>query len=162
MQTLDRDSRSAVLAAPPDRLWTLVSDVTRTPEISPEVMACRWLGGASGPAVGARFEAVNTVNGKSWKNRPVVTCVEPQRVFAFDRSEPFAGTVAWRWELEPVTEGTRVTVSYDVTRKVTRLGWFAIERIFKAGDRRTALARGMEQSLQRLGDLAGQQQVSQA
>jgi hypothetical protein len=78
MQTLDHDQRSAVLAAPADVLWRLVSDVTRTPELSPEIRSCRWLDGATAPAVGARFEAVNAVNGKSWKNRPVVTDIEPR------------------------------------------------------------------------------------
>lgn len=162
MQHLDRDARSAVLPAPAQLLWQVVSDVTRTPEMSPEIAACRWLDGASGPAVGARFEAVNTVNGKSWKNRPVVTEVEPGRVFAFARTEPFAGTVAWRWTFEPEAVGTRVTVGYEVTRPITRIGWFIIERIFGARDREGALGRGMEQSLQRLAELARAEQARSA
>ena len=60
MQTLDRDEVSVVVAADPAAVYALVSDVTRTPEFSPEVTAVRWLDGATGPAVGARFEAVNT------------------------------------------------------------------------------------------------------
>lgn len=162
MQSLDHDARSAVLAAPADVLWRLVADVTRTAEMSPEVRSCRWLDGATGPAVGARFEAVNTINGKSWKNRPVVTEVEPGRVFAFERTEPFSGTVAWRWTFEPAAEGTRVTVGYEVTRPITRIGWFVIERVFRSGDRRVGLGRGMEQSLQRLGELAAQEQPATA
>ena len=158
MQNLDNDRRSAVIAAPADALWRLVSDVTRTPEMSPEIASCRWLDGATGPAVGARFEAVNTINGKSWKNRPVVTVAEPGREFAFERSEPFAGTVAWRWTLQPVDGGTRVTIGYDVVRPITRLGWFVIERVFRSGDRRVALGHGMEQTLQRLGELVTEQQ----
>lgn len=156
MQQLDHDQRSDVLPAPAPVLYAIVSDVTRTPELSPEVSACRWLGGATGPAVGARFEAVNTVRGKSWKNRPVVTDVEPDRLFAFARTEPFAGTVAWRWTFEPVPGGTRVTVGYEVTKPITRVGWFVIERVFRSGDRRVALGSGMEQSLARLRELAEQ------
>ncbi len=159
MQTLDRDQCSAVVPASPDVLWTIISDVTRTPELSPEVSACRWLDGANGPAVGARFEATNTVNGKSWKNRPVVTAVEPGRVFAFARTERFAGTVAWRWQLEPSDAGTRVTVSYEVQQPITRIGWFVIERIFRCGERRIELGQGMEQSLQQLELLARQHQA---
>ena len=60
MQTMDRDEVSATIAAPPERVYALVADVTRTPEFSPEVTSCSWLDGATGPAVGARFEAVNT------------------------------------------------------------------------------------------------------
>ena len=38
-----------------DAYPALIADVTRTPEFSPEVSTCRWLDGAAGPAVGARF-----------------------------------------------------------------------------------------------------------
>ncbi|GAB7192889.1 SRPBCC family protein [Kineococcus sp. NUM-3379] len=154
MQTLDRDERSLLVAAPPDVLWRIVSDVTRTPEYSPEVTACRWTGGATGPAVGARFAATNTIGGRSLTNRPVVTAVEPGRLFAFARTEPFAGTVAWRWRFEPEGDGTRVTVGYEVTRPLTRLGWFVIERFFGGRDRRGALGEGMERSLRALAELA--------
>ncbi len=71
MQTLDHDQVTTHVAAPPEALYALVSDVTRTPEFSPEIVSCTWLDGATGPAVGARFLAVNKL-GKhpSWKNRP--------------------------------------------------------------------------------------------
>lgn len=59
MQTLDRDEVSAYVAAPPDQVYAVIADVTRTPELSPEVTACRWLDGAVGAAPGARFEATN-------------------------------------------------------------------------------------------------------
>ena len=151
MQTLDRDEVSAVIAAPPEELYALVADVTRTPEFSPDIVRCSWLGGAQGPSVGARFEAVNrTAAGMTWKNRPVVTVADPGREFAFARTEPFAGTVAWRYRLEPVDGGTRVTESYEVQRPITRLGWFVIERIFRAGDRREELRAGMRTTLERL------------
>ena len=151
MQTLDRDEVSAVLAARPEDVYALVADVTRTPEFSPEVSSVRWLDGATGPAVGARFESVNTaVNGRSWKNRPVITAAEPGQEFAFTRTEPFAGTITWRYRFEPVHGGTRVTESYAVERPVSRLGWLVIEKIFGGTDRRTALREGMRTTLERL------------
>jgi hypothetical protein len=151
MQTLDRDEVSTVVAASPEDVYALVADVTRMPEFSPEVTSTRWLDGSSGPAVGARFEAVNTnAAGKSWKNRPVVTVAEPGREFAFVRTEPFAGTIAWRYRFDAVDGGTRVTESYDVERPVARLGWFVIEKVFRGGDRREALRAGMRTTLERL------------
>jgi hypothetical protein len=151
MQTLDRDEVSTVVAAPPEDVYALVADVTRMPEFSPEVTSTRWLDGASGPAVGARFEAVNTnAAGKSWKNRPVVTVAEPGREFAFVRTEPFAGTIAWRYRFEAVDGGTRLTESYDVERPVARLGWFVIEKVYRGGDRREALRAGMRTTLERI------------
>jgi hypothetical protein len=94
---------------------------------------------------------VNTnAAGKSWKNRPVVTVAEPGREFAFTRTEPFAGTIAWRYRFEPVERGTRVVESYEVERPVSRLGWLIIEKLFRGGDRREALRTGMRTTLERL------------
>jgi hypothetical protein len=151
MQTLDRDEVSTVVAAPPAEVYALVADVTRTPEFSPDIVSCRWLDGATGPAVGARFEAVNTTPaGKRWKNRPVVRAADHGREFAFARTEPFAGTVVWHYRFDPVAGGTRVTEGYEVERPVRRLGWFVIERVFRAGNRRQELRAGMETTLERL------------
>ena len=151
MQTLDHDRVSVHIDAPPELVYELVADVTRTPEFSPELVRCTWLDGATGPAVGARFEAVNKVGrGPAWKNRPVVTVADPAREFAFSRTEKLAGTVVWRYQLEPDAGGTRLTESYEVTRPVTRFGWFVIAHLYGGHDRRTDLRRGMQQTLQRI------------
>jgi hypothetical protein len=151
MQTLDRDELSIHVDASTQELYALVSDVTRTPQFSPEVVACVWLDGATGPRVGARFEATNAVGrGRRWKNRPVVTVADPGREFAFARTEPLAGTVVWRYRFEPEAGGTRITESYEVTRPITRPGWFVIERVFGGGDRRAELRAGMQQTLERI------------
>jgi len=151
MQTLDHDSVSLPIAAPADEIYRLVADVTRTPEYSPEILRCRWLDGATGPAVGARFAAVNKVpNRPSWTNKPVVTTVEPGRTFAFARTERFAGTVEWTYRFEATDDGTLVTEAYEVTRPLGRVGWFVIGTLFGRHDRRADLRRGMEASLQRL------------
>jgi Polyketide cyclase / dehydrase and lipid transport len=151
MQTLDRDEVSAVVAAPPTAVYAVLADVTRMPDLSPEVVSCRWLDGATGPLVGARFEAVNAAgSGKRWKNRPVVIVAEPGREFAFSRTEPLAGTIVWRYRFEPEGTGTRVVESYEVQRPVTRLGWFVIEKVFRGGNRREALRHGMTTTLERL------------
>jgi hypothetical protein len=155
VQSLDTDRLSIRIAAPPDVVYDLVADVTRTPEFSPEILRCTWLDGATGPAVGARFEAVNKVSrGPAWKNRPVVTVARPGREFAFSRTEPFSGTLVWRYQFEPDGTGTRVTESYEVTRPVSRLGWFIIGRLFGCRNRRAELRDGMRQTLDRIRDAA--------
>jgi hypothetical protein len=152
VQTLDSDSAEIVVAASAEHVYDLVADVTRTPEFSPEVVSVAWLDGATGPAVGARFEAVNQSSGrgKRWRNRPVVSVAERGREFAFRRTERFAGTIVWRYRFEPVEGGTRVVESYEVERPVTRLGWFVIEKVFGDVDRREALHTGMRTTLERL------------
>jgi Polyketide cyclase / dehydrase and lipid transport len=155
MQTLDHDQVSLHVGAPPDLVYALVADVTRTPEFSPEIVSCTWLDGAAGGAPGARFEAVNKVSrGPAWKNRPVVTAARPGREFAFSRTERLAGTLVWRFQLEPDNNGTRLTESYQVTRPISRLGWFIIGRLYGCRDRRAELRAGMQQTLERIRETA--------
>lgn len=158
MQSLDRDQVSVYIDAPPDVVYSLVSDVARTPEFSPEILRCTWLDGATGPAVGARFEAVNKVTrGPAWKNQPVITAARPGREFGFSRTERLAGTLVWRYQLEPEGQGTRLTESYEVTQPISRLGWFIIGRLYGCRDRRAELWAGMQQTLQRIRETAESQ-----
>ena len=151
MQTLDRDEVTLTIDAPRDAVYALVADVTRTPEFSPEIRRCTWLDGATGPAVGARFEAVNKAGrGPAWKNRPVVIAADPGHEFAFSRTEKGAGTLVWRYRFEPVEGGTLVTESYEVTEPITRFGWFIIGGVYGNKDRRSDLRTGMQQTLERL------------
>ena len=50
-----RGEVSLHMAAPPEQVWALVSDVTRIGEFSPETFEAQWTHGATGPVVGARF-----------------------------------------------------------------------------------------------------------
>lgn len=154
MQQLTADRAEIEIAAPREIVFTLVTDLDRMVEFSPELESCHWLEGATGPAVGARFEAVNSTGRRPWRNRPVVTAYEPPTTYAVSRTEPLAGTVVWRYDLTPTDGGTRVTESYEVTRPVSRLGWFVIERMYGGHDRAAALAEGMAQTLARLKDAA--------
>ena len=155
IQDFDRDSVSLRMRARPEDVYAIVADVTRTPELSPEVVKVQWLDGATGPAVGARFRAWNKMpNRPAFTNKPVVTEADPGRVFAFARTEPFGGTVAWRYELEPDGDETVVTESYEVQKPIGRVGWFIIGTLFARKDRRTDLRRGMTETLERLRTIA--------
>ena len=150
-QELDQDQVSAQIDASPQVLYDIVADVTRTHELSPEVVACRWLDGATGPLVGARFEAVNKAGrGRAWKNRPVVVTADRGREFAFVRTEKLAGSILWRYRFTASDVGTLVTESYEVTRPVSAVGWFVIGVLYGLGDRRSDLRAGMEETLGRL------------
>jgi hypothetical protein len=162
-QPFDHDSVSLHMRAHPDTIYALVADVTRTPEFSPEIIECRWLDGATGPAVGARFVGRNkmaTPHRPSFTNKPVVTVADTGRTFAFSRTEPFGGTVVWRYEFAPEGDGTLVTESYNVTKPIGRVGWFIIGTLFGRKDRRADLRTGMTQTLERLREVAERQSSS--
>jgi hypothetical protein len=163
IQQLDQDTVSLHIAADPDTIYQLVADVTRTPEFSPEIVECRWLNGASGPVVGARFKARNKMPKRpTFSNKPVVTVVEPGKTFAFARTEPFGGTVEWRYDFTPDGDGTLVVESYTVTKPVSRIGWFIIGTLFGRKNRQVDLHKGMTQTLERLRHAAEPQPAATA
>lgn len=53
------DEVSIVIDAPADRLYDIVSDVSKMGRLSPECTGGKWLGGAKGPSVDARFKGRN-------------------------------------------------------------------------------------------------------
>ncbi|MCS5478809.1 SRPBCC family protein [Corynebacterium sp. YIM 101645] len=154
-QTLTTDAVERVIRASPEDIYAIVSDITRTPELSPEVIRVRWIRGATGPEVGARFLAINSLGRIwTWPNFPVVITAEPGREFAISRTEPFFGTLEWRYHLLPQGEGnTLVTESYTVTRPLTRVAWFILEKLIGSTDRAGELRSGMAITLERLAEL---------
>jgi Polyketide cyclase / dehydrase and lipid transport len=122
-----RGSVTVHMAASADRIWDLVSDITRVGEFSPETFEAEWLGGASGPEVGARFRGHVRRNGRGpvyWTVCTVVAC-DPGREFAFAVAGPGGMTVnTWRYQLEPTAAGTDVTESFELANTpVIRLYW---------------------------------------
>lgn len=161
-QNLTSDAVDRYIAASPHLLYDIVSDVTRTPELSPEVVKCAWVKGATGPAVGARFRAINSAGrGPDWPNWPVVVTADRGREFAFSRTEPFAGTLEWRYRFVPEGTGTRVIESYIVTKPISIIGWFLIDTLSGLKDRAGDLRAGMIATLERLAAIAEKQHVSQ-
>ena len=150
VQALDHDEVSMHMTAAPETVFALIADVTRMPEFSPELLECRWLDGATAPAVGARFAARNKVaRGPSWVNKPVITAFAPGRAISWARTEPFGGTVEWSYRFDPSGNGTLVTESYRVTRRIGRIGWLIIGTMAK-GNRQAQLRHGMEETLRRI------------
>ena len=125
------DSVTVHMSAPPEKIWALVSDVTRIGEFSPETFEGEWLDGATGPAVGARFRGHVKRNGKGpiyWTTCYVTKC-EPAREFAFGVGSADNALNTWSYTLEPRDGGTDVTESFQLADKLpmrvywTLLGW---------------------------------------
>ncbi|SHG74420.1 Polyketide cyclase / dehydrase and lipid transport [Jatrophihabitans endophyticus] len=100
---------SIVVAAAPDAVYALVSDVTRTGEWSPVCVGCEWDDGATG-RVGDWFTGHNRTPEREWSTRSQVVAAEPGRAFGWAVGE---GWVVWRYALEPVAGGTRLTESWE-------------------------------------------------
>ena len=102
-------SDSVVVAASPEELYDLVSDVTRTGEWSPVCVACWWDEGATGKA-GDWFTGRNVTPERTWETRSLVAVADRGREFAW----LVGGSRArWGYTLEPVDGGTRLTESWE-------------------------------------------------
>jgi uncharacterized membrane protein len=114
---LRQDSQSVVIEAPAERIYQLVADLPRMGDWSPECRQVEWLAGSTGPAEGARFIGHNQggpLGLMKWSRRGRVLSAEPGREFAFVTEEGGRESTQWRYLLEPVEGGTRVTESYAV------------------------------------------------
>jgi hypothetical protein len=154
---LDRDEVRLTIDASPEWLYDLVSDVPRTPEWSPEVIACQWLDGAAGPAPGARFTARNKKKWFAWSNRPVVETAERGREFAIARTEPGGGTIRWYYRFGPVGGGTETALGYQVLKPVPRTLHVILRTLLGVRDLRADLHQNMAASLGRIAEIAAGQ-----
>ena len=109
-----RDSVTVHMTAPAERIWALLSDVTRIGRYSPETFEAEWLDGATGPAPGVRFRGHVKRNGKGptyWTTCTVLASV-PDREFTFGVGPKDKPINVWSYQLESSGDGTDVTESF--------------------------------------------------
>lgn len=142
------DSVTVHIDAPPEKVWDLVSDVTRIGEFSPETFEAEWLDGATGPAVGAKFRGHVKRNQKGpvyWTTCTVLEC-EPGREFAFGVGSADKPVNVWRFHLEPAAGGTDVTESFTLAPKAAlKVYWKLFGRARGKTNR-----EGMQTTLERI------------
>ncbi|MGV9500929.1 SRPBCC family protein [Streptomyces sp. NPDC003642] len=98
------------VAATPEKVWPLVSDVTRMPEFSEELQSACWADGARGPAVGARFVGRSRHDALGeWETTCTVVACDPGRVFSWAVGDPAEPSAVWRFALEPGDGGTTLS-----------------------------------------------------
>jgi uncharacterized protein YndB with AHSA1/START domain len=141
-------SVSREIAAPAEKVWAMVSDVTRMGEWSPENEGGRWLKGATGAEPGARFRGTNRNGKKKWDTQATVVDADPGRRFSFRVTAAGFKVAEWIYVIEPTAAGCRVTESWvDERGRVARtLG----KPVSGVADRAEHNRAGMEQTLDRL------------
>lgn len=104
------------IAAPAKEVWALVSDVSRMGEWSPENVGGEWRGGATGPAVGAKFRGRNQRGWRRWSTACRVTECEPGKEFVFRVSAVGMDVADWGYHVKPTADGCSVTETWDDQR----------------------------------------------
>ncbi|MDQ0376128.1 SRPBCC family protein [Amycolatopsis thermophila] len=108
------------IGAEPGRVYGLVSDPRVLAELAEEYSGFRWLGGASGARVGARFRGVNRRGVRRWSTVSTITDADAGKRFAFEVRSLGIPVSRWQYDIEPAGEGCVVTEStWD-----KRPGWF--------------------------------------
>jgi len=95
------------IAAPPQRVWELVTDINLPARFSQEFQGAEWLDGDS-PRVGARFVGRNAIGERRWETTSHIVACEAPRVFAWNIVDPDNPAAQWRFELDRVGDATRL------------------------------------------------------
>jgi uncharacterized protein YndB with AHSA1/START domain len=147
-------SVNRTIAAPPERIYAMVSDLPRMGEWSPENTGGAWVGGATGPAVGAKFDGHNAIGPHKWTTIATITRVEPGRVFEFRVTVGPVKVATWRYEFAATPEGCTVTETWTDQRN--GVAKFLSKLSTKVTDRAEHNRANMETTLANLATAAEQ------
>ena len=104
--------------APAEKVWSMVTDLPRMGEWSPENTGGRWAGNATVAGVGVRFKGTNKNGAKSWKTVSKVTACEAPTYFAFDTMVGPVSFARWSYRITPSSDGgCDVTEQWDDKRR---------------------------------------------
>ncbi len=144
----DRELRAEIhVAATPAQVWSVLGDVRRMADLSPELVRMSALK-PGGLRRGQWYLGVNRRGWVVWPTRSTVSHVEPGRLLAWDTRSSGA---RWVWELVPEDEGTLVVHRRVVPRRLTLLSrFFATVFLGGASGHTDDLERDMARSVARL------------
>lgn len=138
----------ASIDAPADRVWALLTDVSKMAEWSPELLRMVPLR-PGGLRVGQWYLGLNRRRAVIWPTRSVVTALEPRRRLAWDTRS--SGT-RWIWEIATAPGGgTTVVHRREVPGDLTLLSKVFARLALGGSDGHTdELEAGMARTVARL------------
>jgi uncharacterized protein YndB with AHSA1/START domain len=139
-------SATIQIQAPPEKVYALITDVTRMGEWSPECVKAEWVGDATGPAVGARFKGHNKLNWLiRWSTTPTVKVADPGREFTFETGKPGKEQTRWTYRFAPMDGGTELSESFEA------LTYSGFQKLTAKPEKRAAKLTGdIQQTLERI------------
>jgi uncharacterized protein YndB with AHSA1/START domain len=136
-----------VIDAPAARVWETLTDLSRMPSWSPELLRMVPLG-PGGLKVGQQYLGINRRKAVVWPTRSVIAVLEPGRALAWDTRSSGA---RWIFELAPSGSATTVVHRRPVPHRLTLLSKaFAPLALGGSDEHADELERGMAQTLARL------------
>jgi uncharacterized protein YndB with AHSA1/START domain len=138
-------SISVDVVASPERLYNLVSDITRMGEWSPECVRCEWIDTPG--RVGSRFRGRNRRGLARWSTTAEVLAADCPKEFSFATLHRGAPATRWTYRFDENESTTRVTETFDAIRTPTLIG---LAERWLIRDRQAQLESGMVETLARL------------
>jgi hypothetical protein len=114
-------------------------------------MEAEWLGGANGPALGAKFRGHvkrNEIGPVYWTTCEITAC-EPGREFGFSVLLGDRAVNNWHYRLAPSAAGTDVTESF----RLNPAPWLGVYWLFGGFLRKRRNVRDMTKTLNRIKDV---------
>lgn len=142
---------SITVAATPDEVYAIVSDVTRTGEWSVQCHRCEWNSDARG--VGAEFTGFNRTPEREWQTVSTVVADAPGREFAW---EVGPGRVQWGFTIAPAAGGAHLTeyTRFGRTAEDVFAQRFPDDAAAQIETRRTVATAGIPVTLARIKEIA--------
>ncbi len=137
-------SRSIEIAASPEAVYDVLSDVTRTGEWSPECHTCEWLGEPG--QVGSRFKGRNRSGPARWTTTAEVLAADRPTRFEFATIYRGAPATCWTYTLSG-RGPTTLTESFESVN--TPLPLKVIETVFLR-NRQQQIEQGIDTTLARI------------
>ncbi len=137
---------SVEIAAKPETVWALVSDLKRMPEWSPQVRKQLVLGRTV--KEGTRTFNINGQGKLRWPTTAKVVAFEPNKKLAFKIVE---NRSVWTYELEPTATGTRLTESRTTPDGTSKFSDFSVDKgLGGAESFEASLDTGISTTLERI------------
>ena len=133
------------IAAPPHQVWSVIADLRRMPEFSPQCRRTFVLGQIR---TGARMVNLNREGWKVWPTSAQIVRFEPDTALAFRMKE---NHTVWSFELTPSPTGTTLVQRRDASAGIPTLGITLLDVMFGSQDAfDTILTDGMNTTLKRI------------
>lgn len=108
---------SITIARDAESLYDMVSELTDMGRWSPENVGGRWVGGATGPEVGARFRGNNRSGWRRWSTTAEVIEADPGKRFAFRVTFAAVPIAEWSYDFQASDGATVVTETWTDLRR---------------------------------------------
>lgn len=137
---------SIEIAAPPARVWALLSDLRRMGEWSPQCTRMMVLGREI--KVGTRTLNLNRQGNLRWPTTAKILAFEPDEKLAFRIVE---NRCVWTYELKATATGTKLTESRTAPKGVSGFSNFATQKGLGGTEKfEVALSTGIHTTLDRI------------